>query len=80
MQGRKQLVMDAMSTALEVRSIRVRALGAYLSYDLAENYIEVEVRFVDITSMEGMYFKAQTSLPSFILASPFRSSSFQLFT
>src|SRR2546426_775951 len=58
MQRRKQLVMDAMSTAIQVRQSFGSGLWNPINpYDLAEQ-LGVEVRFVDITSMEGMYCKA----------------------
>src|SRR5437762_13235377 len=67
MERRKQLVMNAMAAALKVRRAAGITLWAPVCvYDLADQ-LEVEVRFVDIPSMEGMYYK--NNLPAIFVSS-----------
>jgi hypothetical protein len=64
---RKQLVIEESAKAIKMRqSLGIGILAPICPYDLAEQ-LGVEVRFVDITSMEGMYFK--TSNPHILLSS-----------
>ena len=76
MERRKKLVMDAMAAALKVRrTAGIKLWDPVCVYDLADR-LEVEVRFVDIPSMEGMYCK--NDLPT-ILVSSLRPSGRQAF-
>ncbi len=77
MERRRNLVMDAADAALRVR--QSAGLGIWMPisiYDVAEE-LGLEVRFVDISSMEGMYCKTATP---FILVSSLRPSGRQAFT
>src|SRR6266516_2401904 len=77
MERRRSLVMDAADAALRVR--QSAGLGIWTPmciYDVAEE-LGLEVRFVDIASMEGMYCKTATPL---ILVSSLRPSGRQAFT
>jgi Zn-dependent peptidase ImmA (M78 family) len=77
MERRRSLVMDAADAALRVR--QSAGLGMWTPmcvYDVAEK-LGIEVRFVDISSMEGMYCKIATPL---ILVSSLRPSGRQAFT
>ena len=77
MERRRSLVMDAADAALRVR--QSAGLGIWTPmcvYDVAEE-LGIEVRFVDISSMEGMYCKTATPL---ILVSSLRPSGRQAFT
>ena len=75
--GRKQLVLDASAEALKVR--RSQGFGLWTPicvYDLAES-MGIEVRFLDIPSMEGMYCKEPGPV---IVVSSLRPSGRQAFT
>lgn len=77
MERRRSLVMDAADAALRLR--QSAGLGIWTPvcvYDVAEG-LGLEVRFVDISSMEGMYCKVATPL---ILVSSLRPSGRQAFT
>src|SRR6266487_5305298 len=77
MEQRRSLVMDAADAALRVR--QSAGLGIWTPmciYDVAEE-LGLEVRFVDISSMEGMYCKNAAPL---ILVSSLRPSGRQAFT
>jgi Zn-dependent peptidase ImmA (M78 family) len=77
MEWRRSLVMDAANAALRVR--QSTGLGIWTPicvYDIAEE-LGLEVRFVDISSMEGMYCKTATPL---ILVSSLRPTGRQAFT
>src|SRR6266567_4234154 len=77
MEQRRSLVMDAADAALRMR--QSAGLGIWTPmciYDVAEE-LGLEVRFVDISSMEGMYCKTATPL---ILVSSLRPSGRQAFT
>ena len=77
MERRRSLVMGAADAALRVR--QSMGLGIWIPiciYDVAEE-LGLEVRFVDISSMEGMYCKTATPL---ILVSSLRPSGRQAFT
>jgi Zn-dependent peptidase ImmA (M78 family) len=77
MDRRKQLVMNAMAAALKVRrTAGITLWNPVCVYDLADQ-LEVEVRFVDIPSMEGMYCK--NDLPA-IFVSSLRPTGRQAFT
>ena len=77
MERRRSLVMDAADAALRVR--QSAGLGMWTPicvYDVAEK-LGIEVRFVDISSMEGMYCKNAAPL---ILVSSLRPPGRQAFT
>src|SRR5205823_1016915 len=77
MERRRGLVIDAAGAALRVR--QSAGLGMWTPicvYDIAEKF-GIEVRFVDISSMEGMYCKNTTPL---ILVSSLRPAGRQTFT
>jgi Zn-dependent peptidase ImmA (M78 family) len=77
MERRRSLVMGAADAALRVRqSMRLGIWIPICIYDVAEE-LGLEVRFVDISSMEGMYCKTATPL---ILVSSLRPSGRQAFT
>ncbi len=74
---KKELMRQAMSAALKLRfSSGCKLSGAICVYDLAQN-IGVEVRFVDIPSLEGMYWKTS---PATILLGSERPAGRQSFT
>lgn len=67
MNPRRALVLQANAKALEIRrELRKNLQEAVCIYDLAEA-LDVEVRFIDAPSMEGLYFK--TPGPIIILSS-----------
>lgn len=77
MQRRRSLVMDAADAALRMR--QSAGLGIWTPmcvYDVAEK-LGIEVRFVDIPSMEGMYCKNAAPL---ILVSSLRPAGRRAFT
>lgn len=77
MDRRRDLAFDAMAGAMQVRQeAGARLVDAIDIFDLAENR-GVEVRFVDIPSMEGMYRKQS---PPTILVSAHRPPGRQAFT
>ncbi len=77
MYWRRSLVMHAANAALHVRQSAGLGLWTPLCvYDLAEK-LGIEVRFVDIPSLEGMYCKNPAPL---ILVSSLRPSGRQAFT
>src|SRR5260221_11353438 len=77
MERRRSLVMDAADAALRVgQSAGLGVWTPMCIYDVAEE-LGLEVRFVDISSMEGMYCK--TAIP-LILVSSLRPSGRQTFT
>lgn len=74
---RKQLVLDASAASLKVR--RSQGFGLWTPicvYDLAES-MGIEVRFLDIPSMEGMYCREPGPV---IVVSSLRPSGRQAFT
>lgn len=67
MMGRSTIARQAIMAALQMRRAAGYSLdGAICVYDLAQR-LRVEVRFLDIPSMEGMYYRA--SGPTIILSS-----------
>jgi Zn-dependent peptidase ImmA (M78 family) len=67
MQTRKDLARKALAAALEIRKNNVKNLVEPICiYDLAEQ-LEIEVRFADIPSLEGMY--SSTPRPAIIIGS-----------
>ena len=65
--NRKTIVMQAVAKALRMRRSAGYGLdSAVCVYDLAQR-LDIEVRFLDIPSMEGMYYKAPK--PHIILSS-----------
>lgn len=76
MSKRSQLAMDAMLHALAVREkYGYELTDAICPYDMAKN-MEVEVKFMDISSMEGIYCKNE----KLILVSSRRPSGRKAFT
>ena len=74
---RRDIVLRASNKALEVRRLaKIGLWDAFCVYDLAD-LMGVEVRFVDIPSMEGMYFKGQEPT---IFISSLRPQGRQVFT
>lgn len=77
MERKRKLVMDATSAALQLRrSKRIGLWAPVCPYDLAEE-LDIEVRFIDLPSMEGMY--SRNSKP-IILISSLRPAGRQTFT
>lgn len=67
MNDRRRMAREAMTAALRIRrSVGYRLDQAVCVYDLAAK-LGVEVRFMDLPSMEGMYWSAPT--PTIILSS-----------
>ncbi|HVB22014.1 MAG TPA: ImmA/IrrE family metallo-endopeptidase [Ktedonobacteraceae bacterium] len=77
MERKRMLAMDAMSAALQLRQSEGFGLWVPVCpYDLAEK-LNVEVRFIDLPSMEGMYSKDSKPI---ILISSLRPAGRQAFT
>lgn len=77
MAGSKQLAMEAMAAALKVRREgHVHLWSPVCVYDLAEQ-MGVEVRFVECSSMEGIYCKGSTPV---IMVSSLRPPGRQAYT
>ncbi len=56
--NRKTIAMQAVAKALRMRRSAGYGLdSAVCVYDLAQR-LDIEVRFLDIPSMEGMYYKS----------------------